>query len=95
MLVLKSLFGGSLKIASENKLIFEAKNSLKRRLGYGRVFWVLNYSLWTFRIFFTLFTLGGGQGGVRGAGKGGTIFLLKVAGGGSPGRLLLGGGGLP
>ena len=36
MLVLKGIFGGSLKITSENQIIFEAKNSLKRFLGYTK-----------------------------------------------------------
>ena len=34
MLVLKGLFGGSLKITSENKNYFWGKNSLKRFLGF-------------------------------------------------------------
>ena len=33
MLVLKGIFGGSLKITSENKTKFQGKNSLKRFLG--------------------------------------------------------------
>ena len=34
MLVLKGNFGGSLKMTSENKIIFKAKNTLKRFLGF-------------------------------------------------------------
>ena len=41
---------------------------------------------WTFRIFFIFFLLGGGERGVRGAGRGwGTIFIENPRGGGLPG----------
>ena len=52
---------------------------------------------WTFRIYFYFFLLWGGEGGVRGAGKGGGGVRLFIEnprrGGGSPGRVGVGGAG--
>ena len=43
---------------------------------------------WTFRIFLFFFLLGGGEGGVRGAGRGGGRFLIENhRRGGSPERM--------
>ena len=64
-----------------------ASDPEKEKRGVSTVV-VYTFPWWTFRIFFIFFLLGGGEGGVRGAGKGrGCDFLLKI-----PGRVVLWGG---